>query len=130
MEVGRHLKALDGVRGFAILLVFLFHANFFARIEARGASGQLATIACGTGWIGVDLFFVLSGFLITRSLLASVRSEKYFTVFYMRRILRICPLYYCAVLVFVFILPLLGIFPRGAYSWPVWTYTLNASIAA
>lgn len=82
--------ALDGLRGLAIGLVLLHHCfgpafSFF--------------------WIGVDLFFVLSGFLITRILLDSVNEKKYLLNFYGRRVLRIFPLYYACLAVLFFIAP-------------------------
>jgi peptidoglycan/LPS O-acetylase OafA/YrhL len=75
-----HIKGLDGLRAIAFLLVFFFHAHF----------GYF-------GWVGVQLFFVLSGFLITGILLDMKRSlptAGYFIKFYGRRFLRIFPLYY------------------------------------
>ncbi|MCG8697977.1 MAG: acyltransferase, partial [Bacteroidales bacterium] len=59
-----HLKSLDGIRGLAILLVLFYH-NFYFLDPAR------------IGWIGVDLFFVLSGFLITRILLRTKEEKNY-----------------------------------------------------
>jgi len=74
---------LDGVRGVAILLVLGFH---FGRILPH--SGR---VLFGLGWAGVDLFFVLSGYLITRILWATRENRSYFVSFYGRRILRIFP---------------------------------------
>lgn len=78
-QASRNLS-LDGLRGLAIALVVLYHLNLV-----------------GFGWVGVQLFFVLSGFLITRLLLA-LRSEpslgRYLKTFYGRRALRIFPVYY------------------------------------
>src|SRR5205823_4965141 len=79
------------------------------------------------GWMGVDLFFVLSGFLITGILLDSTPSDRYVTNFYARRCLRIWPLYY-ALLVFMFVIvPRLR--PSDAHavfdkSSPWWAYPL------
>lgn len=72
--------ALDGLRGLAIALVVLFHVNLL-----------------GCGWIGVQLFFVLSGYLITQQLLALRERHTlsgYLKIFYARRALRIFPAYY------------------------------------
>jgi peptidoglycan/LPS O-acetylase OafA/YrhL len=74
------IPGLDGLRAIAILLVFASHTDLIA-----------------IGWVGVQLFFVLSGFLITGILLdmkESLPSREYFTKFYGRRFLRIFPLYY------------------------------------
>ncbi len=74
------IKGLDGLRAIAFLLVFIFHAHF----------GNF-------GWVGVQLFFVLSGFLITGILLGmknSLSAGMYLLKFYGRRVLRIVPLYY------------------------------------
>ena len=79
-EVARVIPGLDGLRAIAILLVFAYHSDL---IEF--------------GWAGVQLFFVLSGFLITGILLdmkAFLPAREYFTKFYGRRFLRIFPLYY------------------------------------
>ncbi len=92
---------LDGLRGLAILLVVLYHAKL------RGA-GWLSA-AAGAGWLGVDLFFVLSGFLITRILLEQRASPSYYRAFYARRALRILPLYWL-LLAAVLVLPALGVF--------------------
>jgi len=102
-----HLPALDGLRGLAILLVLLFHT--FARPEVQHANWIIKSFNQVSlfGWTGVDLFFVLSGFLITRILLDAKTSTNFFKVFYMRRILRIFPLYYLSLIGVFLIWPLL-----------------------
>ncbi|HXB57372.1 MAG TPA: acyltransferase [Vicinamibacteria bacterium] len=87
-----HLPALDGVRGLAILLVLLYH--FVAQTTATNRFEAAVNWALGYGFLGVDLFFVLSGFLITGILYDSRAEPGYFRTFYMRRVLRIFPLYY------------------------------------
>lgn len=81
------IAELDGLRGIAILLVMVH------RFWPRSDTGLAADLA-GAGWIGVDLFFVISGFLITGILLETRGQPDYFRNFYIRRILRIFPLYY------------------------------------
>jgi len=94
------MAALDGVRGLAVLGVMLFH--FVTGIQAaphpvplinRLHLWQVWRLPYA-GWIGVDLFFVLSGFLITGILVDSKGAPGYFRRFYLRRVLRIFPLYY------------------------------------
>ena len=92
------VSELDGVRGLAILLVLVVH---FALVP--GLNEPLLSLV-NFGWTGVDLFFVLSGYLITSILLKSKSDPVYFQVFYTNRFLRIFPLYYafllgCAVVV-------------------------------
>ena len=91
-----YIAPLDGLRGIAIVAVLLFHLG--SKLPAL----QL-DFASRYGWAGVDLFFVISGFLITGILLDSVGSGHYFRNFYVRRVLRIWPLYF-ALLIFVFVL--------------------------
>jgi peptidoglycan/LPS O-acetylase OafA/YrhL len=87
-----YYPALDGLRGVAIILVLCRHnLNFIPYFEL--------------GWIGVDLFFVLSGFLITDILLRTKESKNFLSNFYIRRILRIFPLYYGVLLLFFLIAP-------------------------
>jgi peptidoglycan/LPS O-acetylase OafA/YrhL len=128
-----YTPALDGIRGMAIILVLLHHFTIFDPITSVGAwMGFVALL----GWSGVDLFFVLSGFLITGILIDSRASDRYFTSFYARRTLRIFPLYYLIVFLSLIVLPL---FPRwsallgGGHDlpqWPYWTYLVNFAIAA
>ena len=102
-----HNLALDGLRGCAILLVLLYHFSGELHHPVTMAAGVIHK-ALSIGWIGVDLFFVLSGFLITGILVGSRGAPNYFRAFYMRRVLRILPLYY-GYLAAVFLLPrLLG----------------------
>src|SRR5271168_4133820 len=111
---------LDAVRGIAILLVML--VNTSEKYPELHLQHFIAN-----GWMGVDLFFVLSGFLITGILLDTRSSEHYFKTFYARRVLRILPLYY-SVLFFMFVVvPLLrpadahSIFERSS---PWWAFPL------
>jgi len=70
--------SFDGFRGIAILLVFLSH-SYIASSESQ-LSRYWHWISI-TGWVGVDMFFVLSGFLITRILISSKSSQSYFKIF-------------------------------------------------
>jgi len=97
------IPALDGLRGCAIILVILFHSNVWFGGEFGGRGGPVS-ILFGAGWIGVDLFFVLSGFLITHLLLEDKAREdrrRFLANFYIRRILRIFPLYYGFLLLYL-----------------------------
>jgi peptidoglycan/LPS O-acetylase OafA/YrhL len=92
------IPALDGLRGIAILLVLLRHAIFgVTSVQGIETHSRFANfvIACGQlSWSGVDLFFVLSGFLIGGILLDARSSPRYFQTFYIRRAYRILPLYF------------------------------------
>lgn len=93
------IPALDGLRGIAILLVLLRHSVVgtpaqSSIVRALLASGRLA-------WSGVDLFFVLSGFLIGGILVDARDSPRYFKTFYLRRAYRILPIYGTLLLIFL-----------------------------
>jgi len=105
------------LRGIAILLVLLCHAVFFELHSSSKFLSPLLTIGKLT-WSGVDLFFVLSGFLIGGILLDAKDSPHYFKTFYARRAYRILPLY--AVLLAVFSLRFLT--ARGS-AGPLGTFT-------
>jgi len=111
------MPELDTLRGIAVSLVVLFHGFGFA-YGLRGLSGVPKIFVALTmpGWVGVNLFFVLSGFLITGILLDTKSRPDYYRRFYKRRALRILPLYY-AVLVLLFLLARTGLIERHA-SWP------------
>jgi peptidoglycan/LPS O-acetylase OafA/YrhL len=96
------LRRLDGLRGLAILLVMVVH---FWRPEETTAAGRWTTRLAMAGWSGVDLFFVLSGFLIT-GILADTRGRPgWLRNFFTRRVLRIFPLYYLFLAVSMLVLP-------------------------
>lgn len=91
----QHIGFLDGLRGVAVLLVIVVHVNGLGGNSfGKGGLDSLTATILGVGWVGVDLFFVLSGFLITRILFDAKQSSNYFRNFYVRRALRIMPLYF------------------------------------
>jgi peptidoglycan/LPS O-acetylase OafA/YrhL len=110
------MPELDTIRGTTVLLVLFFH-GFGFRYGLHGLSGlpKLFVAATLPGWVGVNLFFVLSGFLITGILLDSKPAAHYYRRFYTRRALRILPLYY-AVLLFLAVLTRTRLVSRHA-SW-------------
>jgi peptidoglycan/LPS O-acetylase OafA/YrhL len=93
MKSSRHIPELDGIRGTAVALVVIYHYFLLVIIAPPGTA--LSYIAAGKrlAWSGVDLFFVLSGFLIGGILIDARESVNYYQVFYYRRFLRIVPLY-------------------------------------
>jgi len=106
---------LDGVRGMAILLVMLFHTLQYNLV--RGPAVLAWTAVPALGWSGVDLFFVLSGFLITNILLDTRHSSTYALTFYARRTLRIFPLYYAVLMFFLVIAPRLPFLASLDTAW-------------
>jgi len=107
-KLAGRIPELDGIRGLAILLVLIFH--YIVEVASFNVDGRIrTTILCfALTWSGVDLFFVLSGFLIGGILLDAKHADNYYRTFYFRRISRIVPLY--AVLIATFII--------GAYCVP------------
>jgi peptidoglycan/LPS O-acetylase OafA/YrhL len=111
-----HIKSLDGLRGLAILLVLFYHLFKFSIFK------NIAYL----GWIGVDLFFVLSSFLITSILLETKGNSHYFRNFYARRSLRIFPLYFGVLTVFFLVVAIIS--EKNTYldeQVYFWTYTSN-----
>jgi len=126
-----HVPLLDGVRGLAVLLL-LSHQLVLDVLPDAGAptSDRLLDRLMQPGWIGVQLFFVLSGFLITGVLLDTKGRGGYFRSFYGRRVLRIFPLYYLLLVVLSFVLPRLGHVPPLLQADPramplAWIYLSN-----
>lgn len=124
------MPVLDGLRGVAIVPVMLYHFTGGTDNTATGLGLWFSRVT-GVGWIGVDLFFVLSGFLITGILLDSRGSERCLRNFYARRSLRIFPLYFGVLVLLFVVLPLVpGLFVPGLAGvsenqfW-LWTYTSN-----
>jgi peptidoglycan/LPS O-acetylase OafA/YrhL len=99
------MPELNTVRGIAVLMVFLFHAfeDFTPSAQHLPAWERVFLSTLGLGWMGVNLFFVLSGFLITGILLGSVSRPHYYSRFYRRRALRILPAYYLLLVVLVLV---------------------------
>jgi len=108
------IPPLDGLRGLAVLMVLLYHCRF--ELTGNALPERAVRWLFGFGWSGVDLFFVLSGFLITGILLDSRQASNYFSSFYARRALRIFPLYYLSLIVVFAVAPLL--IPGTAESLP------------
>jgi peptidoglycan/LPS O-acetylase OafA/YrhL len=136
-----HIPALDGVRGVAVLLVLLFHGHILRYVEPGGSPVDAVFLEVAQlGWMGVDLFFVLSGFLITGILYETRTRPRYFRNFYLRRTVRIFPLYYATLVLLLMVLPNL---PAGwvppekverllrveGEQWWFWLYLSNVATA-
>ena len=129
----KHVPVLDGIRGLAILLVMACH---FTSYGGQHAFDVWFQYLAWWGWVGVDLFFVLSGYLITGILLDTRDRPRFFRDFYARRVLRIFPLYYAVLVFSLFVLP--RFLPPGHAArfesiagdepW-YWTYLQNFAIA-
>ena len=131
----KHYPELDGLRGVAIALVLLTHYSMVIPDTTPFVAAIHAVFE--RGWAGVDLFFVLSGFLITGILYDAKGQTNYFRNFYARRFLRTFPLYYGFLAVMLAVLVLLRLHSPGSFSpgryravlwgaqpW-LWTYTMN-----
>jgi peptidoglycan/LPS O-acetylase OafA/YrhL len=134
----RAIPTLDGMRGLAVLLVLMFHfAWTFPGEDPATAVDFIDKVAVRihaflwSGWIGVDLFFVLSGYLITRGLVAPSKraTGSRLKMFWMRRVLRIFPLYYA----FIIVGTIVALALEGTSAWvpgpSYWVYMQNYSLA-
>jgi peptidoglycan/LPS O-acetylase OafA/YrhL len=113
-----HLVSLDGIRGLAILLVVLHNTNPIE--DPESLAQRLVGLAVDWGWVGVQLFFVLSGLLITGILLDTARAPNYYGAFFARRVLRIFPLYYGVLFVAFALTPLVLGHPIDGYRQQLW----------
>src|SRR6266478_10141513 len=91
LNLSGRIPELDGIRGIAIGMVLIAHC--FEVVSRPGSGLAYALVPLRLDWTGVDLFFVLSGFLIGGILLDARESSNYFRVFYTRRFFRIVPIY-------------------------------------
>jgi peptidoglycan/LPS O-acetylase OafA/YrhL len=119
------MPVLDAIRGVAIVLVLAHRFNL--NEDPDGLPARLVAATMELGWVGVQLFFVLSGFLITGILLDTARSEHYYRAFFGRRVLRIFPLYYAVLLLVLVLVPLVtGSQPEGhQHQLWLWVYLSN-----
>jgi len=118
---------LDTLRSLAIISVIVFHLHGF---HGLGRTAPILDIAAQMGWMGVDLFFVLSGFLIGQQVLKPyLLGQRFYLVeFYRRRIYRILPAY-LVVLALYFLVPGWRESPRLPALWKFLTFTMNFGIS-
>ena len=120
-----NMPPLDALRGVAILVVIAHRAN--VTMSPKSLPARAACALMDGGWVGVQLFFVLSGFLITGILLDSRDGDGYFRSFFARRVLRIFPLYYLVLVTALVVVPLAtGRQPAGhEHQLWLWIYLSN-----
>jgi peptidoglycan/LPS O-acetylase OafA/YrhL len=122
----RHFSELDGVRGLAAFMVIFFH--YFNVIDPTNFLLRGLKQVAVFGQTGVSLFFVLSGFLITRILFNEKWHNDYFKNFFFRRALRIFPLYFLFLIIFYYLVPLVSLESNSAPNWYFWVYLQNIAM--
>ncbi|HAT31186.1 MAG TPA: acyltransferase [Janthinobacterium sp.] len=117
------IHGLDTLRALAILLVFTNHYRLF--VSEGGAFGWLGEV----GWVGVDLFFGLSGYLIGGQIFAAMRSRRGFSLgkFCARRLLRTLPVFYAVLALYYLWRPFHGNAPLLPL-WKFLTFTQNINL--
>jgi peptidoglycan/LPS O-acetylase OafA/YrhL len=125
-----HMPLLDALRGIAITMVVFHNVGNTGHKIIEGGIAKLFSLVSDLGWMGVQLFFVLSGFLITGILLEGNKASHRFYNFYIRRILRIFPLYYFFLVIVFLLFPLLSYHPDWLsnaqyHQWSYWCYLFN-----
>ena len=111
-ETARRIPELDGIRGVAILLVLVWHL-----VTCMMGSPPPLFRFLNVFWCGVDLFFVLSGFLIGGILLDNRAAPNYYSVFYRRRVCRILPIYFVWLALFFVMRAARHLFLPAIASW-------------
>jgi peptidoglycan/LPS O-acetylase OafA/YrhL len=121
-------RPLDGIRGLAILMVLAVHSFSYA---GPSPLGSVIDSIARASWVGVTLFFVLSGFLITGILLDTRERQHFLRDFYARRALRIFPLYFAFLALYLLLVPHVPYFsarlpqPPAELQVYYWTYLAN-----
>jgi peptidoglycan/LPS O-acetylase OafA/YrhL len=124
----KRITQLDGVRGVAILLVLIWHYVRGQLVPGYSIVAYRASNAFSLAWSGVDLFFVLSGFLIAGILLDHRNTSNFFRIFYIRRVCRIFPLYFLLVALFFVVSIATPLAASPSFEWlfhqpfPFWSY--------
>jgi len=125
-----HVPLLDGFRGLAIVAVMFCH-SFFRAFNHSGRIGDTISAVARYGTHGVDMFFLLSGYLITGILVRTRDEQNYYAAFYVRRTLRIFPLYYATAFIVLIIFPLVWggakreLAPTLPHQEWIWFYGVN-----
>ncbi len=144
LNLSGRIPELDGIRGLAIGMVLLWHYFVYPATAALATAAPTTALSYALvfgrlTWTGVDLFFVLSGFLIGGILLDARKAANYFQVFYTRRFFRIVPIYAALLLVFPSLITVMEWSHPGNFNWltadalpwySYWTFTQNFWMAA